>query len=496
MFCSTRSVLAGRLLGAWMLAGGLAGAATPIVTVPPPSLPSVGPETPGSDVFTTPRETLLREKPSASARVLARLPQGTRLALLESREQFVRVEATGTPPGWISRGTAIVFAPDVAATKDLLAVGHAFAKNEGNRKLAAALLERAAGRLREAKTPDAETEILAGETAEAATAAGGPFPREITIVEKTDSSGTRALYGGTGFDRALELLAGEAGRGSPTLRERAAAGKLRARYPGVSTAMPDLVEETSAWLQLMETAQSPAVLRMAAERSGAASLALGRDLLALGRLQDLGALSERLRSAGQRLQTLLPDASDRRRLAARAGIVAAMRGNGSPAFPQEARVVMGPKERVVRIDGKLGALQLRVETIVGATREQQAHRAAIPLLPVPGSLRVSPDGRSVAWIEVIGPAALVAVMTSLERDEPAREVAFLSGGRPLRDQALAHVICSLSGFSKDGQRLGLAIDAWNTTPGPAPRYSVVSVATGQLLFETSSDTGSFQRLLQ
>jgi len=85
---------------------------------------------------------------------------------------------------------------------------------------------------------------------------------------------------------------------------------------------------------------------------------------------------------------------------------------------------------------------------------------------------------------------------TLEKDEPAREVAFLSGGRPLRDQALAHVICSLSGFSKDGQRLGLAIDAWNTTPGPAPRYSVVSVVTGQLLFETSSDTRSFQRLLQ
>ena len=72
----------------------------------------------------------------------------------------------------------------------------------------------------------------------------------------------------------------------------------------------------------------------------------------------------------------------------------------------------------------------------------------------------------------------------------------MSSGRPLRDRALAHVVASLDGFSKDGQRLGLTIDAWNETPGPAPRYSVVSVATGELLFETSKDIKSFRRLLQ
>ena len=93
-------------------------------------------------------------------------------------------------------------------------------------------------------------------------------------------------------------------------------------------------------------------------------------------------------------------------------------------------------------------------------------KAAIPILPVPGSLRVSPDGRSVAWIEVSAPARLVPVMTSLDRDEEAREIAFLSTGRPLRDRELAHVVSSLSGFSKDGQRLGLVIEAWNDTPGP------------------------------
>jgi hypothetical protein len=173
-----------------------------------------------------------------------------------------------------------------------------------------------------------------------------------------------------------------------------------------------------------------------------------------------------------------------------------LRGDGSLSLPQEARIGSSGRERVVRIDGKLGALTLTVETRAGATREVTARKAAVPILPAPGSLRISPDGRSVAWIEVAGPSQLVPVMTSLERDEPAREVAFLSSGRPLRDRALAHVVGSLAGFSKDGQRLGLAIEAWNSTPGPAPRYSVVSVATGELLFETSSDLKSFRRLLQ
>jgi hypothetical protein len=461
-----------------------------------PSGPASGAWAPGCDVFTTPREALLREKPSASARILSRLPQGTRLTLSEAGEQFLRVEAAGLPPGWVSRGVVIVFRPDAASTKDLAAVGRTFAANEGNRKLAAALLERAAARLREAKTPDPETEILAGETAEAAAAAGGPFPGGLAILEKPDSAGTRAAYSGAAFERALALIGNDTSRESLSLRERALAGKMRSRYPAVSTSYPALAEEAPAWLALAETAENTDVLRLAAERAGAASLALGRFLLALGKVQDLASLSSRLIKAGARAQALMPGSRDGRRLTARGGLVAAMRGTGAASFPQEVRIAIGPKERIVRIAGKLGALQLSVETTVGGTRDIQTRRAATPLLPVPGSLRVSPDGRSAAWIEVIGPAALVPVMTSLEKDEPAREIAFVSGGRPLRDQALAHVVSTLSGFSKDGQRLGLSIDAWNDAPGPAPRYSVISVATGELLFETSRDLKSFERLLR
>ena len=138
------------------------------------------------------------------------------------------------------------------------------------------------------------------------------------------------------------------------------------------------------------------------------------------------------------------------------------------------------------------ALTLTSKTSVGSTSELPRRSAAIPVLPVPGSLRVSPDGKSAAWIEVIGPSTLMPVIASLTKDEPAREIAFLSDGRPLRDRSLAHVVGSISGYS----RLGLSISAWNDTPGPAPRFTVVSVATGELLFETSRDMRAFERLLQ
>lgn len=453
-------------------------------------------EPPGSDVFATPREALLRDKPAAGARVAARLTQGTRLTLLEAREQFLKVQAPGLPDGWIAREVAVVFAPDAVSTTDMIAVGRAFARNDGNRRLAAALLERASQRLREGRTPDPEVEVLLGETAEGLAAAGGPHPKEIHIVEKSGGAATSSSYDGAAFERAIEMLAKDPSPERAALRERALAGILRARYPERATSLPALAQEAGAWLQLAETAEDPAVLRSAADRAGAASLALGRYLLALGKQDDLGKLEDRVRAAGARIKRIVSDSPDGSRLSARAGVLRAMRGNGAPAFPQELKVVAGPKERTVRIEGKLGALQLFVETRVGGTRDAAVRKAAVPILPVPGSLRVSPDGRSVAWVEVAGPSLLVPVATSLEKDEPAREVAFLSSGRPLRDRSLAHVVASLDGFSKDGQRLGLTIDAWNETPGPAPRYSVVSVATGDLLFETSKDIKSFRRLLQ
>jgi hypothetical protein len=206
-------------------------------------------------------------------------------------------------------------------------------------------------------------------------------------------------------------------------------------------------------------------------------------------------LEARLRVASEHLTSELPGRPDGRKLAARASLLTAMRGDGTRPFPQEMSVQTGPKITVVRIDGKLGALMLTSQANVGSTWTAIKASKAIPVLPVPGSLKVSPDGRSAAWIEITGPSTLLPVIVSLEKDEPAREVAFLSSGRPLRDRGLSHVVSSLTGFSKDGQRLGLSIQAWNETPGPEPRLSVVSAATGELLFETSRDEKSFRRLL-
>ena len=464
-------------------------------------------ETPGSDVFVTPREALLRERPSASSRVVGKLAAGTRLTLCGARAAFLKVEipaVPGAPPanpagpasGFIARGIVAVFAPGPEGTQDLVVVGRVLAKNDANRPLAAALLARASERLRAADTADPRLEVLLGETAEALASAGGPVPPGLEIRPRGGVTGARSVYTGAAFERALELTAKQPAPELAPIRERALAGALRVKYPERSVTLTALWQETAGWLSLVESAQEPDALRPASGRLGEASLALGRALLATGKLEELKKLEERILQAGARVKALAPAESDGTKLLARDAILRAMRGNGTPPFPQEARVELGAKKRVVRIDGKLGMLCLTVETHVGGTHIVQPRSAAIPVLPVPGSLRISPDGRFAVWIEVTGPSSLVPVVTSLDRDEPAREIAFLSAGRPLRDQGLAHVLASVSRFSKDSQRLGLAIEAWNETPGPSPRYSVVSVATGELLFETSKDLRSFERLLQ
>jgi hypothetical protein len=456
---------------------------------------------PGSDVFTTPREALLREKPSLQTPIVGKLPQGTRLTLTESRGSFLRVEGPGLPAAWIARDVVVIFPAGAGPTRDLVVIGRTFGRNDSNRRLAAAMLLRASERFREAKTPDAEVEVLLGETVESLAASGVTSAKELGLVERPGApgSGPRGVYDGSAFSRALEILAAEgaAGRATPpALRERAVAGSLRARYPERSASLQALQEGSAAWLQLAQTAEDPDVLRSAADRAGSASLALGRYYLALGKPDELAKLEERVRAAGGRVRTLLPEGPPGVRLLSRAAILRAIRGSGGASFPQEAKMSRGSLEHSVRIEGKLGALQLIVETKAGATRDAQPRKSAIPILPVPGSLKISPDGRSAAWVEVAGPSHLVPVMTSLDRDEPAREIAFLSSGRPMRDRDLAHMLTALSGYSKDGQRLGLSIEAWNDTPGPAPRYSIVSVATGELLYETSKDMKSFERLLQ
>jgi hypothetical protein len=463
------------------------------------------PEPPGADLFVMPREAVVREKPKSGARALGVLPAGTRLKLVAAGERYLQMDVpnppTGAPAaGYVAREVTAVFPEGAEGTRDLVTVGRTFARTETYRRLAAAFLLRATDRLRKAGTPDPAVELLLGETAEAlANVEGGSsYPAGLAITTRPDLPGgeLRHFYRGDAFARVLELTAGQSSGDLSGLRNRATAGLLRSRYPSTSISANALWQETAAWLQLVESAGEPAALASATDRLGSASLALGRYLLAMEKLDQIATLETRVRAAGGRAAALLPNKTHGRKLVARASILRAMRGDGSRPFPQEARVRVGPAEHVVRIDGKLGALTLVAQSGVGSAKELPRRTSAVPILPVPGSLRISPDGKSAAWVEVIGPSSLMPVIASLTKDEPAREIAFLSDGRPLRDRTLGHVIGSISGYSGDGSRLGLSIEAWNETPGPSPRLTVVSVATGELLFETSKDKRAFQRLLQ
>ncbi len=481
-------------------------------------IPAERGEPPGSDVFVMVREALLRDKPSKESRFVAKLPGGSRLRLIESGSVYLRVEAAAAAPpasesrpgrlssapvGFVSRDVVSIFAPGESGDADLVAAGRALGSSEALRRLAAAFLLRASERLRSRGAGDPAVEVLLGETAESLARSGGPFPPGLEVESRplppSEAGGAAAagwLYTGEAFRRAVLMTARAESPTSSRWRERARAGALRQLYPETAATFATLWQETAGWLELIETAEDPFALAPGADRMGTASLALGRLLLAADRLEDLDKLEGRVRGAGVRVRSLLPKEKSGGRLLSRARILRSMRGNATPPFPQEARVRLGPKEVVIRIAGKLGALELSEETTVAATRVGPRKKGAVPILPVPGSLRLAPDGKTAAWIEVVSPSKLVPVVVSLERDEPAREIAILSNGRPLRDQGLVHVVSSVSGWSKDGQRLGLSIQAWNDTPGPEPRYSVVSVATGELLFETSRDVQGFQRLIQ
>jgi hypothetical protein len=460
----------------------------------------------GADLFVMPREAVLREKPKANARIVGTLPAGTRLKLVAPGERFLQVEVPAPPQsggvaiGFVAREVTAVFPEGAEGTRDLVTVGRTLARTDTYRRLAAAFLLRSSERLGQAGTPDPAVELLLGETAEALatveSASGYPAGLGITTRPDLPGGALRHYYRGDAFARVLEMTKGQSAGDLSGLRDRATAGLLRARYPDTSASLTALWQETAAWLQLVESASDPAALVSAAERLGDASLLLGRYLLAGGKLDQLLTLETRVGAAGGRVAAILPNKAHGRKLISRSAILHAMRGDGTRAFPQEARVRTGPVERAVRIDGKLGALELTSRTGIGSAQELPKRLTAVPVLPVPGSLHIAPDGKTAAWVEVVGPATLMPVIASLAKDGPAREVAFLSDGRPLRDRSLAHVVGSISGFSGDGARLGLSINAWNDTPGPVPRFTVVSVATGELLYETSKDMKAFQRLLQ
>ena len=478
-----------RLLIALILSLGIAGACTYAAAE------TRGPA--GSDVFTTPREALLREKPSRDSKILARLPQGTRLTLVETRDRFLRVEGKGLPPGWIADQVVVVFAPTSEATRELVVVGRAFAGNETQRLLAACLLDRAAQRLREAKTPDPDVEVLLGETLEALAATGGPYRAELGLTERTGPSGSPRRLRRSGLSaggrsprrrrrapnapgRANGPGRGSCGCSSGTGRLRSPAccrkrthGSGSSRRPKIprSSGAPPSAPASRRWRSAGTSSPSAGPTSSRSSARGSPRRASGSRRSRRAPRTD-AASPRGLRSSSPCGATARP--RSRRRHASRRGPASGPCGSTASSAPCSFPSKRAPARRATSRPGR---------------RRSRSCRCPGPCGSLPTAGR-SPGSR---WP---GPSQLVPVMTSLERDEPAREIAFLASGRPLRDRALAHVVGSLAGFSTDGQRLGLAIDAWNATPGPAPRYSVVSVATGELLFETSSDLKSFRRLLQ
>jgi len=460
-----------------------------------------------TDVFVMPREAVLRERPSAGARIVEVVAGGDRLRETAIAGAFLRVEREAAADGggdsessgFLARDSASVFPPGPRGTADLAAAGSALAATAAYRTLGVAMLERATRRLREQGTPDPALEVLLGESAEALVRQNGRWPSDVPRAYRpcrTGTAGRCAVYTGDAFTRALELASAPDARGLEGIRDRASAGLLRAKYPETSDALTALWQETADWLALTESARDREALDASAERLGAAGLALGRDLLATGRLDQLDALRLRLISAAARATSASPRSGCGARLSGRAVILQAMRGDGSRAFPQEARARGAGFERVVRVEGALGSLTLATRREGQGAPSPWTSIPATPVLPVPGSLRLSRDGRFAAWIEVVGPARLLPVLARLDPPEPAREIAFLSSGRPLRDRGRENVLSWLDEFSDDGSRLGFSILAWDDRPGPSARRFVVSSSDARIVFETSKKQKGYRKAVE
>jgi hypothetical protein len=457
------------------------------------------------DIFVMPREASLHERASDKTGVVTVVAGGERLREIgPPMGRFLRVTrildaeaGTEAASGFIARDAVSVFPPGPRGTAELAAAGSALAGTAAYRTVGVAMLERASERLREEGAPDAALEIRLGESAETLARNNGRWPAGVPRTFRacrattkgaagTAGAGRCVAYSGDAFTRALALANAPGAQGLEGIRDRATAGLLRAKYPETADTLPLLWQETADWLALAETARDREALEAATERLGASGLALGRDLLAISRLDQLDALRLRLISTAQRATSAAPGSGCGPRLLGRAVLLQAMRGDGSRAFPQEARARAAGFERVVRVEGALGALTLATRREGQGAPSPWTSIPATPVLPVPGSLRLSRDGRFAAWIEVVGPSRLLPVIARLDPPEPAREIAFLSSGRPLRDRTRENVLARLDDFSDDGSRLGLSVLAWDDTPGPVARRFVVSSQDARIVSETDS----------
>jgi hypothetical protein len=336
-------------------------------------------------------------------------------------------------------GGADLFSEGPEGSRNLVVVGLFLAGDSTRLRLASTLLARGTMRLRKAGTPDPTAEVVLGETLEEMARRGIPPPNGARFLPRADFAKNRTVetYDGEAFRLALGSLPADSASGLlREVRERASAGALRARFPFPESSLVGLWMETSAWLVLVEESRTPSVVVFGARRLAAAAPSLGRLLLAAGRSGDLEALSGRLAKAARRVRLDLPRDAAGRRLVLAATAVRRMRGDGSAPFPQEAWAGQGPALPAARIEGEIGrlALVLRATTFGSDGPRTASRKVYEPLLPVPGSLRVSPDGLRATWLEVAGPASVAGIglrvtSVSLVTGEPVIE-ASLSPKKP------------------------------------------------------------------
>lgn len=446
------------------------------------------------DVFITQREVFLREAPAAGSKIRARLPGGARAERIGETAGFYEIRLDGPLParlgseppcprgetGWIARETAAVFGGGDDDSRQMIAVGRFLAPDPARRPLAAALLIRGLERLRASGSADPASAVALGETAETLATGDLPVPPGLAYAMRTDHDGavTRWIYDGAAFRDALATTPVE----DEAWRDRARAGVLRAAFPFTGNGLVALWQEASAFFELQAGARDTDALDFASRRLASASLALGRLLLAAGKTDELSGLASRVGEAAERTAGTSVGGGDLRSSVA---LLGAMKGNGTPPFPQEAAWGVGPAPLQVRIAGEIGDLALTMR--IGDVPAALARRSiATPILPVPGSLRVSPDGRSAAWLEVASPTRITPVVVRLDGRDSGVDLTLVSGGRPTRDRRRRYVLTQLLDFSRDGQRLGVAIRAWDESPSGAPRLSVITLATGEVRADESA----------
>jgi hypothetical protein len=326
---------------------------------------------------------------------------------------------------------ADLFPEGPEGSRNLVVVGLFLADDPARLRIASTLLARGTLRLRREGRPDPAAEVVLGETLEEIARRGLPPPDGARFVGRFDVGRSRSVekYDGAAFRLALDALRADPDSDRPReLRERASAGLLRARFPFPETSLVGLFLETSAWLALVEESRTDRVVSQGATRLARAAPSLGRLLLAAGRTRELAVLAGRLRKAARRVRLDFPKEAAGRRLVLAASVVRRIRGDGTAPFPQEAWAGEGPAVPAARIEGEIGrlALVLRTSTVGSEGIRTESRKLYEPLLPVPGSLRVSRDGRRATWLEVAGPASVAGIgvrvtSVSLGSGEPVVE---------------------------------------------------------------------------